>query len=332
MIKYWNLPELTALRRMRERFLAGTAGAQDYWQRPEDLALYDRTFGERIGWKWDAVLRELAARGWQPQSRHVLDWGCGSGVAGRRALAEWPQLESLALHDRSPLAMRYAADKARAGFPNVRLDRAAATLPPDTLLVLSHVISELPARDLALLLDLARQAREVIWVEAGTHVDSRRLIAVREALLGEFAAVAPCTHQRVCGLLAAKNAPHWCHHFAAPPSEIFQDARWMDFGREMGIDLRSLPYSFLVLERPRAIAREPEGLSRIIGEPREATGYLKVLSCHAAGVADLVLQKRDAPALHKALRKGRAASVQRWEMRDGKIVGSATFAPEDEAS
>ena len=27
MIKYWNHPELTALRRMRERFLAGTAGA-----------------------------------------------------------------------------------------------------------------------------------------------------------------------------------------------------------------------------------------------------------------------------------------------------------------
>ena len=296
MIKYWNHPELTALRRMRERFLAGTAGTQDYWRLPEDLALYDSTFAERIGWKWDGVLRELTARDWQPQSRQVLDWGCGSGVAGRRVLAQWPQLESLALHDRSALAMRFAAEKARADFPNVRVVHGNSPLPPDTLLVLSHVISELPARELAQLLDVARQAREVIWVEAGTHADSRRLIAVRETLLGEFAAVAPCTHQRACGLLAGKNAPHWCHHFAAPPSQIFQDARWMDFGREMGIDLRSLPYSFLVLERPRATPPTPDGLSHIIGEPREGKGHLKVLSCHARERRAFAAPARQLPA------------------------------------
>ena len=331
MIKYWNHPELTALRRMRERFLAGTAGAQNYWKLAEDLALYDSTFAERIGWKWDAVLRELTARAWQPQSRHVLDWGCGSGVAGRRALASWPQLESLALHDRSPLAVRFATEKARVDFPNVHIVHASSTLPPDTLLVLSHVISELPARELASVLDLARQAREVIWVEAGTHADSRRLIAVREALRDTFSAVAPCTHQRACGLLSAKNAPHWCHHFAAPPPEIFQNARWMDFGREMGIDLRSLPYSFLVLERPRATPL-PAGLAHIIGEPREGKGHLKVLSCQAEGVAEFVLQKRDAPALYRALRKGDGPPVQRWVFADGKIVGSVSFAASEDES
>ena len=326
MIKYWNHAELTALRRMRERFLAGTAGAQNYWKLPEDIALYDSTFAERIGWKWDAVLGELAARGWQPQSRHVLDWGCGSGVAGRRALAEWPQLQTLAVHDRSSLAMRFAAEKARAAFPNVTVVPAGSALPPDTLLVLSHVISELPADDLARLLDFARQAREVIWVEAGTHADSRRLIAVREALVGGFAAVAPCTHQRACGMLTARNAQHWCHHFAAPPAHIFQDARWMDFGREMGIDLRSLPYSFLVLERPRATPT-PAGFAHVIGEPREARGHLKVLSCQAEGVAEFALQKRDAPELYRALRKGTAAPVHRWTMSDGKIVGSDAVSP-----
>ena len=322
MIKYWNHPELTALRRMRERFLAGTAGAQDYWKLPEDIALYDSTFAERIGWKWDAVLRELTARAWQPQSRHVLDWGCGSGVAGRRALAQWPQLASLAVHDRSSLAMRFAAEKARTDFPQVKIIPPGNALPPDTLLVLSHVISELPARDLAALLDLARQAREILWVEAGTHADSRRLIAVRETLRDTFAAVAPCTHQRACGLLSAKNAPHWCHHFATPPTEIFQNARWMDFGRELGIDLRSLPYSFLVLERLRATP-PPAGLAHIIGEPREGKGHLKVLSCQAEGVAEFILQKRDAPDLYRALRKGDAAPVHRWVFNDGKITGSA---------
>jgi len=322
MIKYFTHQEVLALRRMRARFLAGTAGAQDYWRLPEDIALYDTTFAERIGWKWDAVLAELRGRAWQPQSRHVLDWGCGSGVAGRRVLAQWPHLESLALHDRSPLALRFAAEKARTDFPGIRLAALEAPLPPDTLLVLSHVISELPPRELEQLLAVARQAREVLWVEAGTHVDSRRLIAVRETLRSHFTAVAPCTHQHACGLLAAKNAPHWCHHFARPPSEIFQNARWMDFGRELGIDLRSLPYSFLVLERPRPTP-PPDGLSHIIGEPREGNGHLKVLSCHAQGVAELILQKRDAPALYRALRKGEGPSVHRWLLTGGKITGSA---------
>jgi hypothetical protein len=42
-------------------------------------------------------------------------------------------------------------------------------------------------------------------------------------------------------------------------------------------------------------------------------------------VGELVLQKRDAPALFRALRKAEAAAVQRWDIVDGKIVGSAEF-------
>ena len=325
MIKYWNHPELTALRRMRERFLTGTAGAQDYWRRPEDIALYDRTFAGRIGWKWDAVLGELAARAWQPQSRHVLDWGCGSGVAGRRVLAQWPHLNSLALHDRSRLACRFAAERARAAHPRVSL-RESREIGPDTLLVLSHVLSELPPAELAAVLALARKAREVIWVEAGTHEDSRRLIAdVREALLPQFSAVAPCTHQSRCGMLAASNAPHWCHHFAPVPPEIFRDGKWMEFGRDLKIDLRSLPYSFLVLQNSADHTPFAPDFSRVIGRPREATGYCKILSCHENGVKEFMLQKRDAPDLHRAFHKGIAASTYRWILENGRITGGETL-------
>ncbi len=321
MIKHWTPQELTALRRIRERFLNGTAGTEDYWRVAADVALYDSTFAERIGWKWDAVLGELRRRGWQPRSRRLLDWGCGSGIAHRRVLGEWPRFSSLALHDRSPMARRFAAEKAREGFPGLAFPQGPPFTDRDTLLLVSHVINELPAAELEGLLDLARGAGEVIWVEAGTHADSRRLIEVRERLLGDFVAVAPCTHQQRCGLLTAGNAPHWCHHFATPPSEIFQDARWAEFGKEMGIDLRSLPYSFLVLARPAAPLPTPAGYSRIIGEPREAKGFARVLSCHAQGVADLVLQKRDAPELFRALKKGALAPVYRWTLADGKIVG-----------
>jgi len=320
MTRHFNPQELTTLRQLRERFLAGTAGAADYWQTPEHLELYDSTFAERIGWKWDAVIDELGRRGWQPRSTRVLDWGCGTGIAHRRVLAAWPQLKALALHDRSPRARMYAAEKAQRTFPGLRVSWESPVATRDTLLVVSHVISELSPEALDRLLAAARDAGEILWVEAGTHADSRRLIDVRERLLGEFAAVAPCTHQARCGMLTARNAPHWCHHFAVPPSAIFQDARWAEFGVEMGIDLRSVPYSFLVMTRPGAQALTPEGYSRVIGEPREAKGYSRVLSCQQQGVADYMLQKRDAPDLFKAAHKGRLGPVYRWTIDDGKIV------------
>jgi hypothetical protein len=86
----------------------------------------------------------------------------------------------------------------------------------------------------------------------------------------------------------------------------------------LGIDLRSVPYSFLVLARTPAM--EP-GYSHVIGGSREAKGYVRVLSCQEEGVADFMLQKRDAPELFRAARKGELAPVYRWTMEGGKIVG-----------
>ncbi|HZJ15884.1 MAG TPA: small ribosomal subunit Rsm22 family protein [Chthoniobacteraceae bacterium] len=318
-MRHWTASEIAILRELRERFLSATADGREYWKSEAELALYDATFGERIGWKWDAVLAEMVARGWRPQSRRVLDWGCGSGVAGRRVLAQWPHFNSLALHDRSPLARRFAAQRARAEHPRVTICETS-DVDPDTLLVISHVLNELSASELTSIIARARQAQEIIWVEAGTHLDSRRLITeVREALLPEFAVVAPCTHQARCGMLATEKAPHWCHHFAPVPSAIFQDARWAEFARELGIDLRALPYSFLALERGLP-SMQTAGFSRVIGRPREAKGYARVLSCQAEGVAEFVLQKRDAPDLFRAFHKGTAESTYRWQIENGRIV------------
>jgi hypothetical protein len=89
-----------------------------------------------------------------------------------------------------------------------------------------------------------------------------------------------------------------------------------------------VPYSFLVLERRREMLPTPEGCSRIIGEPREARGYCRVLSCQAAGVEEFMLQKRDAPELFRALHKGTNAPVYRWKIEGGKIVGGEPFGRE----
>ena len=71
----------------------------------------------------------------------------------------------------------------------------------------------------------------------------------------------------------------------------------------------------------RAAASGPDGFSRVIGEPREGKGHLKVLSCQEEGVEEFVLQKRDAPALFRELRKGMEPPIYRWSMEAGKIVG-----------
>jgi ribosomal protein RSM22 (predicted rRNA methylase) len=187
-------------------------------------------------------------------------------------------------------------------------------------LLVSHVVNELDEAAQERLLAAARQAAEVIWVEAGTHADSRKLIAIREELRPAFDVVAPCTHGARCGMLAEENARHWCHHFARVPSEASRDARWAQFGRELGIDLRALPLSFLVLARRGSGTRTQQGLSRIIGRPREARGRMELLGCDESGVQEVTLQKRDAPELFKQLHKQRADAVQNWRCEGNRIV------------
>ncbi len=329
-MKHWTLEQLTTLRRLRDGFLAGRAGARDYWRSRDDVALYDDTFAQRIGWKWDAVLHEVGARGWQPQSRTILDWGCGSGIAHRRVLAKWPgHFSTVLLHDRSALAAHYAAEKLSADFPAVESRNVLAAPPaPGTLLLVSHLVNELRGPDLETLLAAARQAQEVLWVEAGTHADSRALIAVREKLRPHLTPLAPCTHSAVCGMLTRRNEQHWCHHFAQPPSHAFQDARWAELSSELNIDLRSLPYSFVLFSQ--AVAQDPAytGTSRVIGKTRDFKGFSKILSCQVEGVADFMLQKRDAPGLLRDLREQRHIPVYRWTRAGERLSGGVPCIPE----
>jgi hypothetical protein len=124
-------------------------------------------------------------------------------------------------------------------------------------------------------------------------------------------------------MLTPENERHWCHHFGRVPPGVSQDARWAQFGRELGIDMRALPFSFLVLERENTATASTAGFSRIIGRPREAKGRMEVLSCDAGGVGELLLQKRDVPGLFKLLQKGRADAAYRWQRDGRRIIGAA---------
>ena len=263
------------------------------------------------------MLRELAARGWQPPPGPLLDWGCGSGIAGRRVLGFYGPAHcgTLWLDDRAPLAVRFALETARRDFP------AADVRPWDesggdiATLVVSHVLNELDAAGRARLGTVLARAAAVLWVEPGTYADSRALIAFREECLRDFAVVAPCTHQAHCGMLHAHNAPHWCHHFAAPPPGLLNDGDWVRFGQRAGIDLRSIPYSFLVLERRRPksslLGSLAEEWSHVVGRPRLYKGYAKILNCSREDVAEVEVWQRDHPELIRAYKKGAGPTLLR---------------------
>jgi len=346
----WDELDWAALDRLRSLFLAGGGTQGPYWRSRGELASYDFTYGERIGWKWDAVLRELGQRGWKPpgppahpgRPGHaagaatgyaVLDWGCGSGVAGRRVV-RWlgaDHIAALRLWDHSAMAADYAAEAASLAFPGMPVENVTpgflAADGPVGLLVISHVLNELPAAELLALRGLAARADAILWVEPGTTEVSRALIEVREQLRVRFRVVAPCTHQAACGLLAPVNARHWCHHFAAPPPAIFADSHWVKFGQRAGIDLRSLPYSFLALERrvPGTDAAADSGFARVIGAPRLYKGFARVLNCEASGVSELMIQKRDAPALFKELKRAAGPLLYRWHRADDRVMGGEAW-------
>jgi SAM-dependent methyltransferase len=301
----WEKVDWKALERLRAAFLDGTAGARDYWCNESDLESYDQTFGQRIRWKWDYVLNELKRRDWLPPAvaGEVVDWGCGTGIATRSYLEHFGADSSTTFHfwDRSSLAMQYAAHKAREAFSDIKvwLER-----PPERMsgtLLISHVLTELADTQLDELLGVAAHATLVIWVEPGTHNASRKLIVVRERLRNGFQLVSPCTHQAACGMLTPENERHWCHHFAPSPPEVFMDGNWARFAKIAGVDLRSLPLSFLVLDkRPRPQSAEV----RVIGRPRVYKAHALLLGCDASGVRDYRQTKREQPDEFRRLKKG----------------------------
>lgn len=311
MASHFVREDLACLHALRDELLSiegrspGTP-APRYWLSTRDFELYDEFFAARIGWKWDAVLDELAMRGRSRPAAQILDWGCGTGIASRRWLARHGGAERLVLWDRDADARAFARERVVAEHPD--LDVVEAARPPEDtdgeidLLLVSHVLDELEEGEVDGVLALARRARAVVWVEPGSRVTSRRLSGLRDELVPDLDVLAPCTHRAACGMLAEGKDRHWCHFFARPAPEAFTDGRWVEFGRELGVDLRSVPYSFLALARAGEFEVEEAG-ARLLGRPRVQRGRALLDVCDADGVHDVaMLQRLDKP-LFKQLEK-----------------------------
>lgn len=286
------------LERLRRGFLAQPPRSE--WRERRDLVLYEATFAQRIAWKWSALLDELAARGFAAPEGEIVDLGCGSAIASRSWLRRFGNARgaTLRLVDAWPPALEYARQHVRAEFPAQSVEFGLGSTPPGLLLV-SHVLGELDDAQRDELVALARSAASVVWLEPGERSTSRALGAVRDELRDAFEIVAPCTHAELCPLLQPGREADWCHFFARPPQEVFTDSSWAHFGKDFGIDLRSLPYSCLVLRRAAstpnaAAASDGTSLERVLGRPRMQKGRVLLDVCGVAGCRRLSLLERDA--------------------------------------
>ncbi len=321
----WETIDWRALDRLRQAFLGGKAGAADYWQSENDLASYDATFAQRIGWKWDYVLAELVRRGWSPPGGSLLDWGCGSGIAHRAFLDHFGVESVSAVHlwDRSALAVSFAQHRAREKYPGLNVQSGSS--PETDIVLLSHVLTELEPKQVEELADkFAAIATCILWVEPGTYEASLTLIAIRERLRERMKIVAPCTHQGPCGILAPGNENHWCHHFAAPPPEVFTDGNWTKFGQLAGVDLRSLPLSFLVLDK-RPVPELPPTAVRLIGRPRVYKAHALALGSSVKGVSEYRIKKSILPEQFRKARKGELDVLQHFETDGSEVLNATPF-------
>lgn len=312
-------------------------GAPDYWEDERDLELYDAFFARRIAWKWDGALAELLARGWRAPHGPLVDFGCGTGAATRAYLETFGAegIEGLTLVDRSARARAFARRALAEEWPELEVREAdpgayaARGGAPPAVFLVSHVLNELGFADRGRLLELARDARSVLWLEPGDRESSRALSRVHDELLPGVRVLAPCPHQGSCGAL--REPLEWCHHFARAPVDAFTTREWTLFAQRLSIDLRSLPSAWLALERLAAGAGPPPdepGLARVVGRVRQEKGKLFAHLCDAEGVREVVLLDRDAKALAKLLRepKGRPLLL-RGEVRDGRLVSGAAELP-----
>lgn len=294
---------LARIQRLRELFLddsRGDSALPDYWRNRADLDAYAQLLAVRIGWKWDAALRECRERSMKRlDDATVLDFGCGSGIGAMRYL-HWFGGREVLYHDRSAAAMDYAVRAFHAGQPHIpaRAQRSTDGVAPDVLLV-SHVLGELDDQGMASLLQVIERSQRIVIVEPGNLRVSRRLSALRDTLLDRFHIVAPCPHARRCPALGKDT--DWCHFFAPPPPEVFTEGEWVKTAREVGIDLRALPYAFLALDRTPQPASARS--NRILGRPDVGKHEARVQVCAPSGLSIQAVTKRHQPDLWRKLKK-----------------------------
>ncbi len=298
------------LQALRQAYLNAQGFLPDYWKNEALLKAYELTLAQRIAWKWQAVLevlRPLLGPGGL-RTPCLVDWGAGTGIAARTVLSSGlVQADELRFYDRSARAMQYAAQKLGEVLPQqpIKLGLPALSAAQPFSLIISHVLSELPEAAQEELLLLCQKAEWVIWVEAGRSQESRLLSQHRNKLSSHKKILAPCPHQSGCGMLREGEENNWCHFFAPVPDFVFHSAAWRSYSQQLGIDLRSLPVSFLVAANPSlqlpGVGSELEEPVHVLGRSRSYKAFARWTACHQSGILTGEFLKRRSREIFKDL-------------------------------
>lgn len=229
----------------------------------------------------------------------LLDLGAGPGTVLWAAADCWPGLGEATLVEASAAARSTGNELAAGlGVPSIRwldgdVGRAGNALPEADLVTLSYVLDELDPATVAPLVErmwaLARDT--LVVVEPGTPAGWKRILAVRERLVGLGAHVAaPCPHDRPCPLAV----PDWCHF-----SRRVARSRLHRLTKEGDVPWEDEKFIFVAASRKAA---EPYA-ARVIAPPRQAKGLATLKLCAADGTAETrTVTRRDGEAFRVARR------------------------------
>jgi ribosomal protein RSM22 (predicted rRNA methylase) len=234
------------------------------------------------------VFRQVALRrpGWAPRS--LLDVGAGPGVAAWAAVATWPSLTELTLVEVEP-EMIAAGRELLPDATWVSGDVSRARGPAD-LVVVSYVLGELDDPGAAAARLWEQAADTAAFLEPGTPVGYRNVLAARSAALGPGGhTVAPCPHDLPCPL----PPDDWCH-FAVrlPRSRLHRRAKGVELGYE------DEKFSYAVLSRDPV----PPAAARVIRQPQVRSGHVNLVTCERDGIHERTISRKQG-ALYREARK-----------------------------
>jgi ribosomal protein RSM22 (predicted rRNA methylase) len=258
-----------------ERALVG----KRYLADPALRAEYGRDIAPRTRAALERIFAELPAT---TVVRRALDLGAGTGAAGEAIRRRFGAVELVAV-DQVPGPGIVVADLRR----EVRPSGVEGTFD---LVVAAHLLNEL-GRSLSVgeraklvfawARELLAEGGLLVLLEPALRETSRELLAVRDQLVSVgYFVLAPCLWQGPCPALVRER--DFCH--ATAPWEPDEAARRA--GRS------AVDYSYLVLARGGERSTDRR-LFRVVSDPLEEKGRLRLFGCGPAGRHALVRLHRD---------------------------------------
>jgi ribosomal protein RSM22 (predicted rRNA methylase) len=248
------------------------------------------------------VFAEAAARAPDFTPQRLLDAGAGTGAASWAATETWPRLASLTWLDASPPFLELAAQLAADGPQALRSAEArradltvAGPWPKADFVVASYALAEIPPdKQSSTIAELWSACEGVLaLIEPGTPAGYARILAAREALIADGAAIlAPCPHEAACPL----TGQDWCHFSVRLPRS--RDHR---LAKGAEVPFEDERFSYLIAARPGIAAGPPH--PRVLAPPRTGKPGIALKLCGLDGrVEQRLVGKRDKAAYALARR------------------------------